>query len=446
MTAFAILGASGEAYRRGVGVFALMASSSAIVVPAVFFFLGRPVCSLGRRYGFMTQAEFFRARWKSGLLGLLLFLVLLGLLIPYLLLGVMGAGITLNQITSGRLPIWTGSLLVCLVVLFYVTVSGLRGTAWANTFQTIVFGTLGVVSSFYISSKLGGFSVALAKVGEIHPSLLNVAANFGGVEIASYLFIPMSAAMFPHLFMHWLSARSSRTFNLTIVCYPICIAIVWIPTVLLGIMGRVPFPHLQGGAVNSVLVRMIQELAPEVLGGLLAAGVFAAIMSSLDSQVLSIGNMFTQDVVGHYIRHDVLSDRAQLIVGRVFVILILGVTFGLSLISDKSIFSLGIWSFTGYAALMPILVAALYWRRSTKWGALASLLVTSVLWIFFFFQGWRVPDYSLVVGLMPVVVIFGASCLALIVGSLLTTPPDEEVIKQFFRTGTPSVRNNRGSV
>jgi SSS family solute:Na+ symporter len=159
---------------------------------------------------------------------------------------------------------------------------------------------------------------------------------------------------------------------------------------------------------------MIQELAPEVLGGLLAAGVFAAIMSSLDSQVLSIGNMFTQDVVGHYILHDVLSDRAQLIVGRVFVILVLGVTFGLSLISDKSIFSLGIWSFTGYAALMPILVAALYWRRSTKWGALASLLVTSVLWIFFFFQGWRVPDYSLVGGLMPVVVIFGASCLALI--------------------------------
>ena len=432
MTAFAILGASGEAYRRGVGVFALMASSSAIVVPAVFFFLGRPVCSLGRRHGFMTQAEFFRARWESGFLGFLLFLVLLGLLIPYLLLGVMGAGITLNQITSGSLPVWMGSLLVCLVVLFYVTASGLRGTAWANTFQTIVFGTLGVFSSLYISSKLGGFSVVLAKLGESQPSLLNIATNFGGVEIASYLFIPMSAAMFPHLFMHWLSARSSRTFNLAIVCYPICITIVWIPTVLLGVMGRVPFPDLQGGAVNSVLVRMIQQPAPEVLGGVLAAGVFAAIMSSLDSQVLSIGKMFTQDVVGHYIRRDVLSDKSQLMVGRVFVILILGVTFGLSLISDKSIFSLGVWSFTGYAALMPILVAALYWRRSTKWGALSSLLVTAILWGFFFFQGWRIPDYSLAGGLMPVVVIFGASCFALIVGSLLTTPPDKEVIRRFF--------------
>jgi len=344
----------------------------------------------------------------------------------------MGAGITLNQITSGRFPVWMGSLLVCLVVLCYVTASGLRGTAWANTFQTIIFGTLGVVSSFYISSKLGGLSVVLAEVGESHPSLLNIATNFGGFEIASYLFIPMSAAMFPHLFMHWLSARSSRTFNLSIIGYPICIAIVWIPTVLLGVIGRVPFPDLQGGAVNSVLVRMIQQLAPEVLGGVLAAGVFAAIMSSLDSQVLSIGKMFTQDVVGHYIRRDLLSDRAQLIIGRIFVVLILGVTFGLSLISDKSIFSLGVWSFTGYAALMPILVAALYWRRSTKWGALSSLLVTGSLWIFFFFQGWGIPDYSLAGGLMPIVVIFGASCFALVVGSLLTTPPDEEVIRQFF--------------
>ena len=298
---------------------------------------------------------------------------------------------------------------------------------------------------FYISRQLGGLSVAMARVEESHPSLLSISGSIGSLEMASYLFIPMSAAMFPHLFMHWLSARNTRTFDLAIVCYPVCIAIVWVPAVMLGVMGRVPFPDLQGGAINSVLVRMIQELAPEALAGLLAAGVLAAIMSSLDSQVLSIGTMFTQDVVRHYVRHDAMGDRAQVLAGRAFVTLVLGVTFGLSLVSDRSIFSLGVWSFTGYAALLPILVAALYWPRSTKWGALASLLVTALLWTFFFWRGWGVPSYSLAGGLMPVVVIFAASCLFLIAGSLLTRPPDADVIDMFFPDrATP--RSERGRV
>ena len=59
-------------------------------------------------------------------------------------------------------------------------------------------------------------------------------------------------------FAHWLTARSARTFRYPVVFYPICIAIVWIPTVLLGVMGRIQFPGLVGPASNSVLVQMIQ--------------------------------------------------------------------------------------------------------------------------------------------------------------------------------------------
>ena len=129
MTAFSILGASGEAYRRGIGVFALMASSSAIVVPLVIFSLGLRLWQLSHRAGFMTQVEFFRRRWDADGLGLALFSVLVALLIPYLLIGVKGGGLTLNQITGGDIPEWVGSLAMCAVVLTYVTVGGLRGTA-----------------------------------------------------------------------------------------------------------------------------------------------------------------------------------------------------------------------------------------------------------------------------------------------------------------------------
>ncbi len=82
MTAFSLLGASGEAYHRGIGVFALMASSSALVVPLVFHFVGTRLWALGKRHGYLTQLQFFRDRWGSDGLGLLLFAVLLTLLLP----------------------------------------------------------------------------------------------------------------------------------------------------------------------------------------------------------------------------------------------------------------------------------------------------------------------------------------------------------------------------
>ena len=433
MTAFAILGASGEAYHEGIGVFGLMASISALVIPSVFFFVGTRVWALGKRHGFLTQVQFFRARWESGVLGLVLFVVLIALLIPYLLIGVMAGGSTLNQITGGQVPDWVGGLMVCAVVMTYVCYGGLRGTAWANTFQTLVFMILGGLAFFVIVDAMGGFSKALAKVAAQHPELLVRGENIKPLKLLTYTCIPLSVGMFPHMFMHWLTARGARTFRYPLMVYPLCIAAVWIPSVLLGILGSVDFPGLKGPAANSILVKMIGLHAPELLAGLLAAGVFAAVMSSLDSQVLSIGTMFTQDIVRYYGFQNQMSEKMQIFYGRLFVAGMLLLTYVISLFSARSIFKLGVWSFTGFAALFPVVVAALFWRRSTKQGALAAILSVALLWTYFFFQGWQTPGYTVGgTGLMPVAVILAVATLAMVVVSLLTRPPDAAVVGKFF--------------
>ena len=262
----------------------------------------------------------------------------------------------------------------------YVCYGGLRGTAWANAFQTLVFMILGALAFYVIVDSLGGLSGALDRLAENHPELLIRGEAIAPIKLLTYTCIPLSVGMFPHMFMHWLTARGARAFRYPLMVYPLCIAVVWIPSVLLGILGRLDFPGLKGAAANSLLVKMIHLHAPELLAGLLAAGVFAAVMSSLDSQVLSIGTMFTQDIVRHYGLRERMSERAQVVYGRVFVAAVLLTTYLISLVSARSIFKLGIWSFTGFAALFPVVVAALFWRRSTKYGALASILTVVVLW------------------------------------------------------------------
>ena len=433
MTAFSLLGASGEGYRTGIGVFSLIASSSALVVPVVFYFVGTRLWALGKQHGYITQVQYFRERWDSDVLGLVLFVVLVALVVPYLLIGVMGGGMTLSQITDGGLPEWLGSLAVCAVVLTYVTYGGLRGTAWVNTLQTLVFMVLGGVAFFWIVRQLGGLEAALARVAEQSPELLVRGDKVRPLKLLTYITIPLSVGMFPHIFMHWLTARRATSFRLPIVAYPLCVAIVWLPSVLLGVLGTADIPGLEGAAANGVLVRMIQTHAPELLAGLLAAGVFAAIMSSLDSQTLSLGTMFTQDIVRHYGFHDRMSERRQVLIGRLFVVGILLVTYLLSLVVNRAIFKLGIWSFTGFAGLFPIVLAALFWKRSTKHGVLASIGSVAALWIWFFVKGWSVPAYSVGgTGILPAAVILVVSAIVLVVVSLVTRPPERRVLEKFF--------------
>jgi SSS family solute:Na+ symporter len=143
--------------------------------------------------------------------------------------------------------------------------------------------------------------------------------------------------------------------------------------------------------------------------------------------------MFTQDIVRHYGFHDRMSERQQVLAGRLFVVGILLVAYLLSLVGDRSIFRLGIWSFTGFAALFPVILAAVFWRRSTRAGALASILSVGVLWFGFFLRGQGTPDYTVGgTGVMPVAVILFAGGAVLIVVSLLTRPPAAHTLAKFF--------------
>ena len=317
MTAFTMLGASGQAYREGIIVFILMGSSSSLVIPLVIYFVGTRLWWLGKKEGYLTQVQFFRERYESDLLGLFLFVVLVSLMLPYVLIGVKGGGDALQAITGGPeqgVASWIGSLLICGVVFIYVSYGGMRSTAWANTFQTLVFMIVGGVTFLVILNNYGGLRGAMATLAETHPSLLAIGDSSHDshlrYRVFSFLLLPFSVGVFPHIFSHWLSAKDARSFRYSIVFYPLCITLVWVPMVVLGTIGNIDY---QAPLDGPILVKLILDNAGGVLAGFLAAGVFAAIMSSLDSQTLATGTMFTQDIVRHYGFHDRLSEKQQVL-------------------------------------------------------------------------------------------------------------------------------------
>src|SRR6476469_8472332 len=113
MTAFAILGSSGMSYKVGVGVFGMMATSSALVIPLTLFFIGTRLWAVGKRFGHMTQVSFFRDRWECDAIGTIIFALSAAMLVPYMIISIMGGGTVLAQISHGAngnplIPYWLG--------------------------------------------------------------------------------------------------------------------------------------------------------------------------------------------------------------------------------------------------------------------------------------------------------------------------------------------------
>lgn len=461
MTAFSLVGSSGEAYRKGVGVYGLMASWSGLVHSAVFYFAGVRLWSLGKKHGFTTQIQFFRDRFESRLLALVLFPVLAGLVIPYVLVGLLGAGSVVQALTAGAFPEWFASsgggippwltgLAVTAVVLLYVFAGGLRAAAWANALQALIFIVTGVVTFVVIASKLGGAQAATEAVASVRPETLVRGDTFGKLQFFSYCLIPLSIGMFPHVNQHWLTARSAASFKPLLVLHPLCMFLVWLPCVLIGVWatsavmpdGSLVVPP--GSPVNSELAVMVKRLTSPLLGGILGAGILAAIMSSLDSQLLAIGSMVTNDVALPVFRNR-LDDRQKVRLGRLVVAVVAATAYLFSLSEPRSVFTLGVWCFSAYSSLFPIAIAAIYWRRATAAGAIASAAVTVVLGLLFFRESGYGSDSSyLFAGMLPVAPMVVASSLAMIGVSLATKPPSTSTIGKFFAIAAraPKVRSN----
>ena len=166
--------------------------------------------------------------------------------------------------------------MICGVVLLYVFFGGMRGTAWANAFQTAVFMVLGLVTFVTIANALGGSNAFLENLKiatqSAEPSHLSM-EKMPKAVFFSFLFIPLSVAMFPHVFQHWLTARSAESFKLPIIMHPVFILIVWAPCVLLGVWASgensgVPAALAEMGPekFNKVLPTLVKLHAGDVLG------------------------------------------------------------------------------------------------------------------------------------------------------------------------------------
>ncbi|MBM4764975.1 sodium:solute symporter family protein [Bacillus sp. B15-48] len=421
LSAFVMLGMPGAAYHNGFGMYGLIMGAGAFLIAFTTYYFGLRIWILGKKFNYGTPSEFYGDRFKSNAISNIMFLIFAVYTLPYVVLGQIGAGAGFETFTNGLVPYWLGSLIITFVVGYYVWGGGMRGTVLTNTLQVFIFTIFLVLAVFMLANNSGGFSALTERVLQEKPHLMQregIPAFSWQIWFSQWLLFAFVVLSFPHVFVRLLAAKGSNALRQNSVYYPLGMAVIYLLAVTLGVWGAVLIPGLEGSASDNIVFMLTFEYLPIWMSGIALAGLFAMVMSTMDAQLLTMSNLFTNDILKKYFK--VESEAKMVFYGRLFVVVLLAISYFVSLIRPASVFQIAELSFTGTSAMIPVIVAALYWRRLNSYGAIASLLTGAVLVPVYFFTNW-LPSF----GFLPIVPVFVGSFIVMVVVSYLTKPQYE---------------------
>ncbi|MEM9085109.1 MAG: sodium:solute symporter family protein [Pseudomonadota bacterium] len=425
-SAFAFLGGPGWAYSRGAAAYYILCYGVLGIAP--YFWIGPKAAALGRRHGYVTQAQLICGRFPSRALSAMIAILTIAAFIPYITLQMRGAGIVIEAVTEGNVPLWLGAAIAYGIVTLYVLFSGVAAVGWTNTFQGVFMLTIAWSLGLYLPISLyGGVGDMFSQILQERPELLSMPGltasgepwSWGGFSSA-IIVSAVGLMMWPHLFMKAFTARSDDTLRKTVVLFP-TFQLFLIPVFLIGFAG-VLYPEAPPSADFILPFMILNADLPAIVVGLFCAGALSASMSTGDSLMHAAASVTVEDGIRPFRS---LSDKARRRLIQGFVLLIGAVSYAFAISEGMSLVVLLLTAYGIICQLAPPIVAALYWRRATTAGVVAGFVAGSSTAAFFFLSGYLGFDlrpYDLHEGMLGLMV-----HIPVLVGvSLLTQPQSDE--------------------
>jgi SSS family solute:Na+ symporter len=419
-SAFTFFGFAGAAYKFGLAYYGIMAFGTGFMALS-FYVIGRRVWQLGKKHGYITPPELIGDRFKSDTLRMIFLLVMVVFTLPYLATQAIGGGIALEELTEGAVSYELGAVIVTAVITSYVMIGGMRADAYTDVLQGIVMLVAVLAAVGIVADGLGGFETANSRLAADFSDLFTRPGGKGfftpQIWISYMLLWTLCDPMFPQLFSRFYTAKDERSIKFSMIMYAPITAVLFLAPVLIGAWGNLQFPGLTGTQPDHIMPMMVEEFAPPWMFGLVLSGAFAALMSTADSQLLVLSSMLTRDVYSRWLKKGA-SQRHEFAVGKVLVLCLAVIGLAIALSDVETIFdTLTKTTFTGLAVLFPTTIAALYWKRATKWGCIASIVAGELTYVGFYFG--YLSD-GLTFGFLSVVPVIIVAVLALVMVSLLT--------------------------
>ena len=421
-SAWLVLGLSGMAYARGAS--AVWAAVGYIVVELfLFLFVGKRLRRYTAKAGDITLPDYFESRFKDTqhVLRVVSVSIIVIFMVAYVSAQLTAGGKAFSS--SFRLSHLEGLLLTAGIVLIYTMLGGFLAVSLTDVLQA-VFMLIGLVGLPLVALiRYGGIDRVVSQLTSIDSLMLDPwAIGFGGV--IGFLGIGLGSPGNPHILVRYMSVENPTQLRRSALLGTVWNVLMAWGAVFVGLIGRALYPSqeiLPAGDTENLYTFLAAGHFPPLLFGLTVAAIFAAIMSTADSQLLVASSGVVRDIYQKIVRSGKnLSERRMVAISRGMVFVLILLAIGLGLIAKGLIFWLVLFAWAGLGASFgPTVVLSLFWPRITKWGVLAGFLSgTAVTIVWRLIPTLRDIIYELVPG-------FIVSTVLVIVVSLLTTPPPE---------------------
>lgn len=401
-----LLGAPGSFYTHGSGFSTFFILN--ILLGLMFFVYGRRIWALGKIFNYTTPGDLLEHYYQSKAIKIVSAILNIYLLFPYIGIQLLGAGLAFEAIGSS---FWLGVSTMIVLVTLYSVFGGIKAVAMKDALQGLLYMIFTwIVAVWLVKSGVTGFDSLkdlFTSVDTAHPNFLKFPGESGYFTPANWFgfaaIYVFAGVCLPHLWTRFYMAKNMDVFKTVTVGHIAFASWGFVPILIVALLGKMILPEID--QVDQIFPLLLLEYS-SILGVVLIVCAFAAAMSTIDSQNIAMGTVFTKDIWLSLVKQD-SNERLQMLVGRISTVVLMAISVVWTFTSEGSILTLSMIAFTSAALLFMPLSGALFYKKAGKYSAVYSMLAGAlVLVVFTYFADSPYGVHSGVYALLAQAVVF----------------------------------------
>ena len=448
MSSWLLLGLPGVAYISGVADAAWTAIGLAVGTYLNWLIVARRIRAYTAHTHSITVPDFFSKRYgdKRNILSCIAALVIIIFFVPYTASGFAACGKLFRSLFG--VDYMAAMILSAVVIVGYTIMGGFRAVSTTDLIQSVVMSMALIAVLVYGVNVAGGWDVVLDNARSLpgyltmaasHNAADNTATSYSLLDIASTLAWGLGYFGMPHILLRFMAIENAGKLKLSRRVASVWVVISMAAAVLIGVVGNAISKagaietFTTGSEAETIIIRIADLIASHgwlaaLVGGVILAGILAATMSTADSQLLAAASSVSQNLFRDFL-HIKMSERAAMIVARTSVVVISIVAAFIAADPNSSVFNIVSFAWAGFgAAFGPVVLLALFWRRSTGKGALAGMVAGGAM---VFIWKYLVRPLGGAWNIYELLPAFIVASLVIVIVSLLDKAPDAAVTAEF---------------
>ena len=456
MSSWLLMGLPGVAYLSGASEAGWTAIGLAIGTYVNWLIVAKPLRVYTQRCkNSITIPDFFSNRYRDNkniLMGIAAAIILI-FFVPYTASGFAACG-TLFESLFG-MDYHLAMIISAVIIIAYTSIGGFLAASTTDLMQSIVMTLALIILVIFGVHTAGGFDAVVDNAQSLtgyfsmtnqHDFLENSSSEYSFLSIASTLAWGLGYFGMPHILLRFMAIDDKKKIKTSRRIASVWVVISMAIAIFIGFIGNTLSAK---GDINTLIsvnekgdvidksetvVIEIAKLMSEngvilaLFAGLIFAGILACTMSTSDSQLLAASSSMSENILGGVFKIK-LDEKKKMLCARAVLIVIALLSVILAWDPNSSVFEIVSFAWAGFGATFgPVMLAALFWKRSNKWGALAGMVVGGIMVFAWKFGISTLGGPWAIYELLPA---FVAATLAIVVVSLLTAPPEKEIVEEF---------------